>query len=1031
MNGYVKTTVVACMALALNQSLFAQQTFDSKKHQQTHVNPAPLRAKKITPPSKSLAGRSQFSHQYLTQQPTWSSPRLQQARVKVQYAPSTGLPSFIQSVRNASTGRAGQPSDARVATYSYLEELKEVLKVKDPQRDFSIRSLHVDNNNRTHVRMEQLYRGVPVYGAEVMVHLGREEDSFNGQYRIIREDLEVTPAFSQSSAIQRATAHLNKGRNLRELSAFEKQLVMYDKPQAELCIYQDKGIVTSDVLAYHVTVCPTVSQRWEYFIDAATGAVLHHYENICSADGPRTATGADLNGVTRTVQTYQLGSNYIMLDISRAMYKPAQSTLPDDPVGGIITVDMNNTFGDDQTIRRVVSANNQWTSPSAVRALSAHYNAGLAYEYFLAKHGRQSIDGVGGTIISIVNVPDDDGGGLDNAFWNGKAMFYGNGDVALKPTSAGIDVAGHEMTHGVVQTTANLEYQGESGAINESMADIFGAMIDPDGDWLIGEDVVRISAYPSGAMRSLSDPHNGATQFGMPGFQPKHVDEQYTGKGDNGGVHSNSGIPNFAFYKYATAITRTKAAAVFYKALADYLTKSSQFIDLRLAVVKAATDLYGAGSAEVVQAGIAFDEVGITNGEGGNYEESLPVNPGTEFLLVYNTEETDQNTLYRTPVTSTGTVEDLTTTDFLSRPSVTDQGDVAVFVASDNTIHAIKTTPGSVAVETIIEDTPMWSNVVVSKGGSKLAAVSTDQDATIYVYDFGKEEWAQFQLYNPTYSDGVVTAGPVYADALEFDYSGEFLVYDCFNRIDNVTGDDIEYWDVNFIHVWDNDAKDFAAGTIEKLFSSLPDGVSIGNPSFSKNSPMILAFDYVDENTNEYAIVGCNIETNNVDVIIENNSLGWPSYNKTDDRLAFTGWSDDSEDYSTGYVTLNSDKISGTGQVQGLYGSTKWPVYYAIGEREIGDEVVTDIPETPEREEPLSCYPNTFERELTVAVNDPTLVGGTVQVFNIAGQAILSRPVGDVQDSRIVLDVEKLSPGYYYLRLSGAARNAGCKVVKR
>jgi bacillolysin len=308
-----------------------------------------------------------------------------------------------------------------------------------------------------------------------------------------------------------------------------------------------------------------------------------------------------------------------MLDVSRSMYKATQSTLPDAPVGGILTVDMNNTFGDNQIIRRVISTNNQWTTGTAVKAISAHYNAGLAYEYYLTHHGRQSIDGAGGTIISIVNVPDDDGGGLDNAFWNGKIMYYGNGDVALKPTSGGIDVAGHEMTHGVVQSTANLESQGEAGAINESMADVFGSMIDPDGDWLMGEDVVRSAFYPTGALRSLSDPHNGGP--GTPGYQPKHVNEQYMGKSDNGGVHINSGIPNHAFYKYATAITRTKAAAVYYKALNDYLTKSSQFIDLRLAIIQAATDLYGAGSTEVVQAGIAFDEVGISNGQGGDYEE--------------------------------------------------------------------------------------------------------------------------------------------------------------------------------------------------------------------------------------------------------------------------------------------------------------------------------------------------------------------------------------------------------------------------
>ena len=140
--------------------------------------------------------------------------------MKIQYASGTGLPSFIQSTRIAVSGRSGLQSDARVASFSYLEELKETLRIKNPQEDFAIRSLHTDASNRTHVRMEQLYRGVPVYGSEVMVHLGREEDSFNGQYRIIREDLEVTPSLSGADAIQRVNAHLGKGKSFPVFSAF-------------------------------------------------------------------------------------------------------------------------------------------------------------------------------------------------------------------------------------------------------------------------------------------------------------------------------------------------------------------------------------------------------------------------------------------------------------------------------------------------------------------------------------------------------------------------------------------------------------------------------------------------------------------------------------------------------------------------------------------------------------------------------------------------------------------------------------------
>ena len=153
----------------------------------------------------------------------------------------------------------------------------------------------------------------------------------------------------------------------------------------------------------------------------------------------------------------------------------------------------------------------------------------------------------------------------------------------------------------------------------------------------------------------------------------------------------------------------------------------------------------------------------------------------------------------------TGTsAEALSQTDLLSRPSISDDGTIAVFVGSDNKIHALHTAPGSQPEQFILQDEPIWSNVVVSKGGTKLAAVTTAQDAAIYVYDFASERWGEFELYSPTYTEGVNAAGPVYADALDWVYDGEILVYDCFNRLENSDGQDIEYWDVNFIEVWDN-----------------------------------------------------------------------------------------------------------------------------------------------------------------------------------------------------------------------------------
>jgi bacillolysin len=1018
------------LTIGLSSSLHAQHAFDTKKKKNTQVNVSSLRAVKINgSSSKSMRRNGVVSGQAVQRSMIFPS-LTQQRQQRVFYSNTTGLPSFITSTHPISNARTVVKKDIHTATRDYLVELKSVLQMDKPDSDFSIHKITTDKNNKTHVRLNQRYKEIPVYGSEVIVHLNTfgEGEAFNGHYHKITENIETRPAITEQFAVDRVKSHLSKGTALRPLSAFEEKLVQHAQPNATLCIYQDKGLVNTYVLAYHIVYCPTVQERWEYFVDASTGSVLHRFQSTCSADGPRTATGLDLNGVSRTVNTYQAGTTYFMVDVSRPMYSAAASALPDEPVGGILTIDMNNTFGDNQVIQHVTSSNNVWGTTNQTKALSAHFNAGVAYEYFRTNHSRNSIDGENGTIISIINVPDEDGQPLDNAFWNGKAMFYGNGDIGFKPLAGAMDVAGHEMTHGVVQSTANLEYQGESGAINESMADIFGSMMDP-ADWLIGEDVVKAAAFPSGALRSLSDPHNGGTSFSSPGYQPKHKNEAYTGTQDNGGVHINSGIPNHAFYTYAEAITRDKAADVFYKALKDYLTKSSQFIDLRLAVVKAAGDLFGTSSNEVTQAGLAFDFVGIINGQGGDYTETLPGNPGTEFLLVYNTDETDFNTLYRTSIDGSSATP-LTTTDFISRPSITDKGDVAVFVAADNTIHVITTAPGKTPVEKILQEEQIWSNVVVSKGGTKIAAVTTDQEPKIHVYDFESEQWGTFELYNPTYSEGVNSAGPVYADALEWDYTGEYLVYDCFNRIDNASGADIEYWDVNFIHVWDGDAKEFADGSIEKLFSSLPDGVSIGNPSFAKNSPYIIAFDYVEEGTEDfYAVLGCNIETNEVNVITENNTLGWPSFNKNDSRIAFTALDNNSE-YKISYILLNSDKISSNGSIVNLFTSVKWPVYFATGEREIGEEVITSVLDETQAKVSVSCYPNPFSNEISLVLKEPWMAGSRIEVINSMGQRVYEYIAESSGAEPLPLNLENLKAGYYIMRVSNAEKTGSCKIRK-
>jgi hypothetical protein len=577
------------------------------------------------------------------------------------------------------------------------------------------------------------------------------------------------------------------------------------------------------------------------------------------------------------------GNNFYLMDASRDMYNASTSNMPDEPIGVIWTLDASNTSPETNNFRveHLTSSNNSWNNKVAV---SAHFNAQTAYDYYKNTFGRNSINGQGGNIISLINVTNSDGSQMDNAFWSGKAMFYGNGNQAFKPLAGALDVAGHEMTHGVIQSTANLEYYGEPGAINESFADIFGCMIDRD-DWQLGEDVVFNSVFTSGALRDMADPHNGGSNLNHPGYQPKHVNEKYQGQEDNAGVHINSGIPNHAFYRFATAVGKDKAEQIYYRALTSYLTKSSKFVDLRVAIEQAAYDMYGADEKQA--ASNAFEAVGIQGGSssgGNNYEDDLAVNPGNDLILYKDGTWGDL-----VLASGDGTIiqEPLSTTVAISKPSISDNGSEIVFVGEDKMIHYIfiNWTTGDYE-ENIIQNDPIWRNVIISKDGWRIAALTENLENKIHIYDFGLNSWGEFEVYNPSTVQGV-TAGDVdYVDVMEFNYSGEWIMYDAKNAIQSDFGSDIEYWDVGFINVFNNNNSSFANGLVQKLFAGLPENTSIGNPTFSKNSPYIVAFDYL-VGDNENYILGSNIETGEVSQIYESIGLGYPNYSRMDDQLLF------------------------------------------------------------------------------------------------------------------------------------------------
>jgi Zn-dependent metalloprotease len=257
------------------------------------------------------------------------------------------------------------------------------------------------------------------------------------------------------------------------------------------------------------------------------------------------------------------------------------------------------------------------TTDAAVN--EAYDFSGTTYDFYSKVHGRNSLDGNGMTLVSSVHVGRD----FNNAFWNGQQMAYGDGDgEVFQRFTKSLDVVGHELTHGVVTFTSNLEYQGESGALNEHLADVFGSLVKQwkksqtaaQASWLIGEELL-VPAPTRKALRSMAAP--GTAYLGDPDLgddpQPDHISKKFTGSEDNGGVHINSGIPNLAFCAAAKQIggkAWEKAGRIWYAAMLG-ANKQTDFAEFAKLTRSIAGSIYGVGSAEQKAVDDGWKKVGL------------------------------------------------------------------------------------------------------------------------------------------------------------------------------------------------------------------------------------------------------------------------------------------------------------------------------------------------------------------------------------------------------------------------------------
>ncbi|RMH63862.1 MAG: T9SS C-terminal target domain-containing protein [Calditrichaeota bacterium] len=359
---------------------------------------------------------------------------------------------------------------------------------------------------------------------------------------------------------------------------------------------------TFDLSAY---AGQTVRIRFAFASDPATS----------TADGNSDWFGWQVDDIIISNATDTLfantGQNATMTPRNYEVFIAGNYRLREAGRAGVFTFDMKN--GTSYSLATdFVDEDSVFTTSNAEAGVSAHFGIEKTYDYYLTKHNRNSFDNKGSSLVSYVHYDDS----YFNAFWNGEFMTYGDGTGNATPLTT-VDICGHELTHGVTGTSANLIYQYESGALNESFSDVFGTAIEfytlgSDANWLIGEDV--------GTFRSMSNP----AQFGDP--DTYKGTGWVTGSSDNGGVHTNSGVQNKWFYLLSEGGSGTddngraytvngigidKAAQIAYRNLTVYLQPSSQYADARLGSINAAIDLYGENSAEFHSVVDAWNAVGV------------------------------------------------------------------------------------------------------------------------------------------------------------------------------------------------------------------------------------------------------------------------------------------------------------------------------------------------------------------------------------------------------------------------------------
>ncbi|MEU6668839.1 M4 family metallopeptidase [Streptomyces sp. NPDC046727] len=507
--------------------------------------------------------------------------------------PLAAAPTTLSAAARTTLIKQAQAGAAETAQHIGLGA-KEKLVVKDVVKD-------VDGT--VHTRYERTYAGLPVLGGDLIVHTAKSGKA-EGVTKANKSAIKVASLKPQITAAKAEKQAVSAAKTLGSSKTAADG--------ARKVIWAGSG---KPVLAYETIVGGLqddgTPNQLHVITDAATGKKLYEYQGI------ETGTGKSLYSGTVTLNTYKSGTSYQLYDTTRGGHKTYNKAHGTSSTAGTLFTDADDTWG-------TGAASSSSTDQTA--AVDAAYGAQTTWDFYKSTFGRSGIKNDGKAAYSRVHY----GNAYVNAFWDDSCfcMTYGDGEGNVSPLTS-LDVAGHEMSHGVTSNTAGLDYSGESGGLNEATSDIFGTGVefyannasDP-GDYLIGEEIdINGDGTP---LRYMDKPSKDGGSA-----------DSWSSSVGNLDVHYSSGVANHFFYLLSegsgaktingvsynsptsngstvTGIGRAKALQIWYKALTTYMTSTTNYKAARTATLNAASALYGSTSTEYKTVAAAWSAVNVS-----------------------------------------------------------------------------------------------------------------------------------------------------------------------------------------------------------------------------------------------------------------------------------------------------------------------------------------------------------------------------------------------------------------------------------